>query len=281
MQKVSYMGDGETTEFFFNFPYFENSNIIVEKNGNSATGYNIIGIAGGLDADIPYNGGKIVFEVAPTEIDSITILRQLPLTRIIDYQPLAKIEPTVLNQDMNYTMEILKDLKDEFNTLCTMYHDIADKESAQILLAKINAVTQQINALGDMSQIRNNIATNADNITTLDTRTNGMLDYVIDFQIPTADNNHTWYRKYKSGWIEQGGYCDGNTDFMTHALVLPEKMSDNNYTIMAQTFDLEGAVTIGTQTQSEFTIFERVYVNSWYYHNFCGYWCVKGLMCTE
>ena len=28
---------------------------------------------------------------------------------------------------------------------------------------------------------------------------------VIDFQEPTSANNYTWYRKYKSGWVEQGG----------------------------------------------------------------------------
>ena len=30
-------------------------------------------------------------------------------------------------------------------------------------------------------------------------------DYVVETQLPTAENNYTWYRKYKSGWVEQGG----------------------------------------------------------------------------
>lgn len=30
-------------------------------------------------------------------------------------------------------------------------------------------------------------------------------DYVTEWQTPTAENNYTWYRKYKSGWVEQGG----------------------------------------------------------------------------
>jgi len=30
-------------------------------------------------------------------------------------------------------------------------------------------------------------------------------DVVIEFQTPTAENGYTWYRKYASGWIEQGG----------------------------------------------------------------------------
>lgn len=30
-------------------------------------------------------------------------------------------------------------------------------------------------------------------------------DYVVESQMPTAANGYTWYRKYKSGWVEQGG----------------------------------------------------------------------------
>lgn len=35
--------------------------------------------------------------------------------------------------------------------------------------------------------------------------TTAKADAVIDFQLPTAGNGYTWYRKYKSGWVEQGG----------------------------------------------------------------------------
>ena len=164
MQKVSYMGNGSTTEFTFNFPYFENSNIIVTKNGASTTGYSIVGTSAAPDADIPYTGGKVVFETAPTSLDSITISRNLPLTRVVDYQPTAKIEPTSLNQDMNYLMEVLKDFNDELETFSTQYAEIVDKESTTNLLAKITAigesivnVSAQITALGDVSTIRSDI----------------------------------------------------------------------------------------------------------------------------
>ena len=163
MQKVSYMGDGSTTEFNFNFPYFDNTNIIVTKNNQSATGYTIIGTSAGLDADIPYTGGKVVFDVAPTSLDNITIARSLPLTRTVDYQPTAKLEPTTLNQDMNYTMEVIKDLQDEIDSLYSEYADIADKESTATLLARIAALSQQITDLGDVTQIakKSEIPTNA------------------------------------------------------------------------------------------------------------------------
>ena len=32
------------------------------------------------------------------------------------------------------------------------------------------------------------------------------IDYVVESQLPTAENNYTWYRLYKSGWVEQGGW---------------------------------------------------------------------------
>ena len=168
------MGNGSTTEFTFNFPYFENSDVVVTKNGAAATGYNIVGNSAGLDADIPYVGGKVVFDTAPTALDNIVIARSLPLARQYDYQPLEQINPTTLNQDMNYMMEVLKDLQDELDGLRTQYSEIADKESTTTLLARISAIhdeivviAAQITALGDISTLRSDVLTNAGDITSL------------------------------------------------------------------------------------------------------------------
>ena len=263
MQKVSYMGNGETTEFAFNFPYFENSNIIVTKNGNTATGYEIIGNPGGLDADIPYIGGSVVFEIAPTALDNITIARSLPLSRVTDYQPLEKISPTTLNQDMNYMMEVLKDLQDEFETLQTQYSEIANKESTAVLLAKmqeihneITAVSAQIAALGDVSQIRNDIAT-------LDTRTTGMIDYVIESQMPTAENNYTWFRKYKSGWVEQGGLLNDTTG-NSGTVTLIVEMASANYNVFIMAYNSGGyPLLYKDRTTTSFNYSGNIGKDSW------------------
>ncbi len=53
-------------------------------------------------------------------------------------------------------------------------------------------------------------------------------DYVIDFQAPTAANNYTWYRKYKSGWIEQGG-TEVLTGVKEKQITFPVVMRDDNY----------------------------------------------------
>lgn len=53
-------------------------------------------------------------------------------------------------------------------------------------------------------------------------------DYVIESQLPTADNGYTWYRKYKSGWVEQGGATSGSTSSIT--ITFPVVMANANYT---------------------------------------------------
>lgn len=62
------------------------------------------------------------------------------------------------------------------------------------------------------------------------------IDYVVDYQRPTAQNGYTWYRKYKSGWVEQGGRANGNK-----TVSLPITMSDANYeTIINVLYDNAG-----------------------------------------
>lgn len=58
-------------------------------------------------------------------------------------------------------------------------------------------------------------------------------DYVIAWQTPTADNNYTWYRKYKSGWVEMGGpltFPVAGTSLTKKTITFPIVMADTNYT---------------------------------------------------
>lgn len=56
------------------------------------------------------------------------------------------------------------------------------------------------------------------------------MDYVIETQLPTATNSYTWYRKYKSGWVEMGG--KKQTNISTVSVDLPISFSDTNYDII-------------------------------------------------
>lgn len=59
---------------------------------------------------------------------------------------------------------------------------------------------------------------------------NGKVDVgheVIEFQEPTAANNYTWYRKYRDGWVEQGGVEIASGTMIT----LPIAMANTKYTV--------------------------------------------------
>lgn len=101
-------------------------------------------------------------------------------------------------------------------------------------------------------------------------------DYVVDFQLPTAGNNYTWWRKYKSGWIEQGGYTVANHD-SEYTFTLPVAMKDANYTITigVQSTNTSGCgyahVGIRNKTATNVT----VWCNSKYIQR--KYWQVSGI----
>ena len=57
------------------------------------------------------------------------------------------------------------------------------------------------------------------------------MDYVVHQQRPTADNNYTWYRLYKSGYVEQGGTGTGIKDATGGHFNLPIVMAGSNYDI--------------------------------------------------
>ena len=72
-------------------------------------------------------------------------------------------------------------------------------------------------------------------------------DYVIETQLPTAENNYTWYRKYKSGWIEQGGVLP-DTDNDTITLYYPISFRDSNYTFVVGCTSLQGTNSFNYNT---------------------------------
>lgn len=68
---------------------------------------------------------------------------------------------------------------------------------------------------------------NAKADTNLSNVTNAV-DFVIESQEPLASNDYTWYRKYKSGWVEQGGITSAGS-YQTINLLVP--MADSDYTV--------------------------------------------------
>ncbi|MCQ2572195.1 MAG: hypothetical protein MJ165_04365 [Alphaproteobacteria bacterium] len=61
------------------------------------------------------------------------------------------------------------------------------------------------------------------------------MDYVVETQLPTSQNNYTWYRKYKSGWVEQGGIVSATSSYASKSI--PVTMANTNYTLSCNTIE--------------------------------------------
>lgn len=154
MNKITYIGDNNTTNFVFDFPFFTHNDIKVEQNGillNS--GYTIQHIESANPADIPYSGGTIVFDKAPINTDIITIYRDLGFTRVVDYQPTQKIDPETLNQDFCFITELLKDIKNQLTDFDTKYKQLTSISETTHLINKLEQTQNNINKLGDIDTL--------------------------------------------------------------------------------------------------------------------------------
>ena len=91
-------------------------------------------------------------------------------------------------------------------------------------------------------------------------------DYVIEYQTPTAENDYTWYRKYKSGWIEQGGiYNSADLTFVV-------EMADSNYYLFLQPRNTSGCYSMNAQNLSSTGATINTSSNQWHHY----WWFVSG-----
>ena len=174
MTKQTYIGNGRNKNFYFTFPFFSPDEVLVKINDSVAVEYGLFCNQGVSNSDFPFTGGHVKFTKPPKPTDIVTIERNLQYNRVIDYQETAKINPTTLNQDMNYFFESLKDIKSILNEFNEKYAEFTDTESAQELLARINAVTEEIENLGDISTINTNISELGTSVTNLTNSLNGL-----------------------------------------------------------------------------------------------------------
>ena len=283
MKTHSFIANGKTSDFYFTGNFFLKSNIVVQVNGQPATNYNLICTSDGRYADIPYTGGCVHFYKPPKVADVITISRELPLVRVVDYQPTSCYDPVALNHDLNYLMEIIKDLRQDLGEMAPgASSGDASQESIDILSRRLDAMLvvlaemqEQIDSGADMSSVNavleklaasvdelaGTVRANSSSITNLNEFTNGVHDYVIESQTPTAENKYTWYRKYKSGWVEQGGLILQASPTGNITLKLPIEMSNVKYsafvTLMSDDTNgspVSAAVSIWNKTTTSFSI---------------------------
>lgn len=156
MNKITYFGDGQNTDFAFSFNFFQKSDIMVEINGiPQKSGYTLTTITNTKPADMPYIGGTITFNIPPKSTDTVTICRSINPERVIDYQATEKLDPETLNQDFNFLIEVIKDCRNAIDDFDTKYADFTNTPDFATLVSKLDATKKHLDLLGPI----NNIAT--------------------------------------------------------------------------------------------------------------------------
>lgn len=107
MYKISYVTDGQNTEFDFTFPFFQVADIKIAINDivdADTQNYTVV-------PNEDFTGGRVIFDIAPPAETKLDIFRQISLSRVIDYQPTQKIDPEALNSDFNFLLSAFQDLR--------------------------------------------------------------------------------------------------------------------------------------------------------------------------
>lgn len=121
MSHQTYIADGAIAEFHFNFPFFHREDIRVAVDGNAdITGFAVDVDEPNPNSDIPYAGGIVSFAVPPPAGAEIKIWREIAMVRPCDYQ--ATVQPTAheLNRDFNFNLENMRDFRERYNEVLQM-----------------------------------------------------------------------------------------------------------------------------------------------------------------
>ena len=218
--------------------------------------------------DGKYTGGRVILNAAPTVGAEIRIWRKIDLSRVIDYQPTLPINTDCLNADFNFMLEYLRDLYELDGDVENIENGLQFLDSIQYQIEQLGDFSElarkadlpdftqfathdeipdtsefaAANHTHDMSAYVTNTALDAtiselqDEIDDIDTSLAFPIEFapddepdvVVKTQLPTAENNYTWYRLYKSGWVEQGGR-GGALDNSAKIITLPIAMADTNF----------------------------------------------------
>jgi hypothetical protein len=103
--RVSYIGDGSTKTFSFNFPYFAKNHIKVTIDGVETNDYTFL------------SESSIEFTSAPAQDSIVTIYRETPKDRIIDFQNGSILNADTLDNDSNQMMFLVQEANDNLGNL--------------------------------------------------------------------------------------------------------------------------------------------------------------------
>lgn len=107
--KVRYIADGITKSFSFVFPIFSDQDMDVYIDDTLIkSGYSITGVG-------TSEGGEVIFNTAPKNGKSITLLRNLDIKRTSDFQESGAFRAKAINYELDYQIACLQQLNEQIS----------------------------------------------------------------------------------------------------------------------------------------------------------------------
>ncbi|MDR1026924.1 MAG: hypothetical protein LBL46_00725 [Rickettsiales bacterium] len=227
MNKMTYAADGVSAEFDFAHKWFRPADIRAFVNGApiecsvrpaaDAPEYETPEMSAANDLGIAAHfGGRVVLATPPAAGATITIIRRVSIDeRLVAVSRTSAVRPGDFNLFADWMTEYLKDLAADF----------AGLDDAEILPELTAGVAAARELLGDAS----NLVTTAQLAEAVQSLTAAMENEPGRVVEQSAPGANPWFRKYKSGWVEQGGSTSGVASAAGKPIQFPIQMCDTNY----------------------------------------------------
>ena len=126
--RVQYVADGTQSVFAFPFPIFSATDLECLVNGERReTGFTIDGA--GLS-----EGGGVTFATVPAAGTRVTLRRRMRVQRVTDFQPNGLLRADTLNDELDYQVAALQELRDELGS--SLRADPSDPPTGLMLPAR-------------------------------------------------------------------------------------------------------------------------------------------------
>ena len=145
--RVQYTGNGSTTVFPYSFPIFDESEMVVyEGDDVITTGYTVSG-AGQTD------GGNVTFATAPADGTKITLLRNVSIERMTDFQEGGTFRPKNINDELDRQTAFMQQVQEKVDRTLIL-PPTTDIDPSQIL----GEVERIYSSIDNVDTVADNIA---------------------------------------------------------------------------------------------------------------------------
>ena len=171
--RVQYVGNGVTTDFAYSFAIFDETDMevyigdtkidpdatVIIGEGDDAVEYPVYTITGVGEED----GGEVVFTVAPENDAIITLVRNVPVERMTDFQEGGTFRPKNLNDELDRQTAFCQQIEEALNRCVKV--DVTSQIDPSAILPQVERLYESVDNIDTVSEHVDEIDTVSNNMT--------------------------------------------------------------------------------------------------------------------